>query len=205
MRQFMRPALAASAALALCLFATPAAQAAFIVTFAQEGQDVVARGAGSFNTSSFRPAQSVGTFKPGASGAVPVAITGAEAASDVYLSTYTGPASLGTGRYRDATRGAGPLAGFVVSDPTQATFFLPVGYVSGQALSNSATFTSQTFASLGLTPGRYVFNWGAGASADTFTVAVSAVAVGAPGGAGLVGVGLAGVGLMGVLARRRAG
>jgi hypothetical protein len=47
---------------------------------------------------------------------------------------------------------------------------LPQGYVSGTALSGTATWANQTLASLGLTPGQYVYTWGANATADSLTI-----------------------------------
>jgi hypothetical protein len=52
---------------------------------------------------------------------------------------------------------------------------LPNGYVSGSPLSATSTYTSQTFASLGLTPGTYTWTWGSGPTADSFTVQIGAV------------------------------
>jgi hypothetical protein len=58
------------------------------------------------------------------------------------------------------------LAGF-------STLDVPEGYVSGTALSGSATFAGQTLASLGLLPGTYVYTWGCGVGADCPTSLVS--------------------------------
>jgi hypothetical protein len=49
---------------------------------------------------------------------------------------------------------------------------VPLGYVSGSALSDTSTYDNQTFSSLGVTPGAYEWTWGSGADADTFTLDV---------------------------------
>jgi PEP-CTERM motif len=52
---------------------------------------------------------------------------------------------------------------------------VPLDYVSGAALGTStATFAGATIASLGLTPGSYVWSWGSGPTADTFTLDIVA-------------------------------
>lgn len=56
-------------------------------------------------------------------------------------------------------------------DSTMPGFvFAPAGYVSGSALTSSATWTATSLASLGLTPGTYLWTWGTGPTADSFTV-----------------------------------
>ena len=49
---------------------------------------------------------------------------------------------------------------------------VPAGYTSGTVISNSMTFTSSSFFSLGLNVGTYVYSWGSGANADSVTVYV---------------------------------
>ena len=48
---------------------------------------------------------------------------------------------------------------------------VPTGYVSGTALSDSATYSGTTLATLGVTPGTYVWTWGTGAN-QKFTLQI---------------------------------
>ena len=48
---------------------------------------------------------------------------------------------------------------------------VPRGYVSGTFLSNSATYSGKTLATLGVTPGTYVWTWGTGAN-QNFTLKI---------------------------------
>ena len=75
---------------------------------------------------------------------------------------------------------------------------VPSGYVSGTALSSSATWNSATVASLGVTPGTYVWSWGAGANQD-FTLIIRGAGV--PDGGSTVS--LLGFALVGLTALRR--
>ena len=49
---------------------------------------------------------------------------------------------------------------------------LPEGCTSGQQLSITSTWDGQTFSTLGLNPGTYVYTWGSGPTADSLTVDV---------------------------------
>jgi hypothetical protein len=82
------------------------------------------------------------------------------------------------------------------------TFLLvPQGYASGAALSDSMTFNNATFASLGVTPGTYVWTWGDGAN-QNFTLQIGSVGVpGVPDGGSTVS--LLGCALLGLAALRR--
>ena len=72
---------------------------------------------------------------------------------------FTGPTSFGSGDVFFASSGSGDLVGIFGS---AGEIIVPLGYVSGAALSDSMTFDNATFASLGLTPGTYEWTWGTG-------------------------------------------
>jgi len=73
---------------------------------------------------------------------------------------------------------------------------VPQGYVSGDALSDSMTFTGSTFADLGVTPGTYVWTWGTGHDADSFTLQIGPTSVPEPASLALLSAGLVGLGLI---------
>ena len=75
--------------------------------------------------------------------------------------------------------------------------YVPQGYVSGAALSDSMTFNNATFASLGVTPGTYVWTWGTGLANQNFTLHIGSV----PDGGSTVS--LLGCALLGLAALRR--
>ena len=50
--------------------------------------------------------------------------------------------------------------------------YVPVGYISGSSLSDTATYDNKNFATLGVTPGTYTWAWGTGADADSFTLQI---------------------------------
>jgi len=74
-----------------------------------------------------------------------------------------------------------------------------MGYVSDTALSSSATWLNNTFASLGLTPGTYVWTWGDGGANERFVLDITVP----DGGSTVCLLGCALLGLVGL--RRRLG
>jgi hypothetical protein len=76
--------------------------------------------------------------------------------TDLYT-TVAGPLNFGSGGGTDADSGSGDLVGISGSG---GILLVPHGYVSGTALSDNATYDNATFASLGLTPGTYVWEVG---------------------------------------------
>jgi hypothetical protein len=164
---------------------TPPAQAGYVVTLAEVGPNVVATGSGAIDLTDLG-GRFCGCSGGGGAAVVPVngaILTGPAGNTtgyDVYNSTIiTGPSSIGSGTGSAADIGSGDIVG-ILSVSVGADLFVPFGYVSGHPLSDSATYDSQTFSSLGVTPGTYAWNWGSGADADSFTLHIEAVAAPAP-------------------------
>lgn len=168
-KKFLRAVLVGVAALVCSV----AVQAAYTVTINEVGADVVATGSGSFNLGALTPA-GVGFMSPLVQADNAVVYIGAAANVDVYGTgaILAGPTNFGPGIQVMATNGAGPAVAFA---PPAGLFGLPVGYVDGAPLAaSSATWTGQSLGSLGITPGTYVWTWGAGPTADSFTIIAGA-------------------------------
>jgi hypothetical protein len=90
---------------------------------------------------------------------------------DYYLEAqnFVRPDNFGTGGGTNATSGSGDLFGFRAPS---AQLVVPAGYVSGDPLSGSAIYQGKTFESLGMEIGTYVWTWGEGTTADSFTLHV---------------------------------
>ena len=174
---------------------------AYTVTLQQVGSNVVANGSGAINLTGLSfpiPTPMLAVVNAGDG----VIITGPHGSGLVDLYTgFMGPSSFGSGGPFAPDTGSGDFVG--ISGGTILTFLLvPQGYMSGAALSDSMTFNNATFASLGVTPGTYVWTWGTGLANQNFTLQIGSVGVpGVPDGGSTVS--LLGFGLVGLAALRQ--
>ncbi len=169
------------------------------MTLAQVGSDVVVQGTGTLNTTDLTllgPSVDGTAIRPiGA-----VLSVGAGNVSDNNVDAFKGitkgPTKFGPGGVTYGT-GTGDRVVIIGDD---GDLDLPADYVSGSVLSDTATFSNATFASLGFTPGTYVYTWGTGANADSLTVTSAPE----PSTWALLGLGMVTAGIL-VLRHRRAG
>ena len=186
------------------------AQANYIVTLTeQSGNVVAASGSGTLDlTGLIGPepgSTSSGAFMTPNAGII---ITGPTMGlADNRYTGFTGPTSFGSGGpLFDASSGTGDRVGIdeaLTIGGSLGALVLPAGYVSGAPLSSTAIWNNFTFASLGVTPGTYVWTWGSGVD-DSFTLQIGPTAVPGPvAGAGLPGLILACGGLLGWWRRRQ--
>ena len=178
----------------------PPAQAGYVVTLTQQGSDVVATGSGPIDLSGL-------TFSSGSSTFAEMTPSIADITTGPILvftatDTYTGvsgPLNFGGGSPTDASSGSGDSVSIFGGINE---LVVPRGYLSDSALSDTATYTGQTFSTLGATPGKYEWTWGTGAN-QNFTLEIgTAVPEPSTWAMGLVGLGL--LGLLGFRKTRRA-
>ncbi len=158
--------------LAALAFPNPA-KAAFVFTVEEIGSDVVVSGTGTINLSDlvqFVSGNSEAIYIIPSQGIIGGGQDGNLATA--YLTVF-GPASFGSG----STKVFADLAAgdFLAIDGPNHIITLNSDYDSESFLSNSATYQNQSFASLGLDLGTYVYTWGTGENADSLTVNVTTV------------------------------
>ena len=183
--KFFKPTLGSTLAIVLAsLISVRPAQAGYNVTLQEIGPDVVATGSGVIDLTGLSKLSSL-TVSAGLLPSSPVfpftvhfaIYTGATTTID----SYSGSISLGAGRFGSgsvftpASSGSGDMVGIfkggIAGGCCGPFVYVPAGYVSGTALSDSATYNNATFATLGVTPGTYVWTWGPGAN-QNFTLLI---------------------------------
>ena len=142
---------------------------AYIVTLQQMGSDVVANGTGAINLTGLGSLG--GTFQFGVFVAPRFGfiVTGPDGASGAIYIGFTGPSQFGPGLSTIASSGSGDIVGI---DAQALSFIVPSGYISGTPLTDSATYSGQTFISLNVRQGTYVWSWGTGLPNQNFTLII---------------------------------
>jgi hypothetical protein len=172
--KFFHPAALAALAIVITYgLSLRTAQAGYIVTLLQVGPDVVATGSGALNLTGL--SFTGNTVYPAAvDPSAGLIQTGPTTSSvSVYSVTFSGPISFGSGVNTFANSGTGD---FVGRQGGSGFLVVPVGYVSGTALSDTSTYDTATFSTLGVTPGTYEWTWGTGAN-QNFTLLIGPAAV----------------------------
>ena len=177
------------------LFSVRPAQA-FTVTIDQVGSNVVANGSGAFNLTGLTLA-SEGASSAGMNPSIAV-LAVATGTQDQYRG-FSGPSSFGPGGFIFASSKSGDAVTLFGGMTFFSGVWVPHDYVSGTPLSDSMTFNNATFASLGVTPGTYIWSWGTGLPNQNFTLIIQGTGV--PDGGSTVS--LLGFGLLGLAALRR--
>lgn len=165
-----RRALAMLAVTITCGLSISPGQAGYIVTLQQVGSVVVATGSGAIDLTGlikFNPTELIPEMYP----SVAIILTGQGGNFvDFYgLGSISGPRNFGSGGPTFASSGTGDIVG--MDGGAGAAVEVPQGYISGSALSDSATYSGQTFGTLGLNTGTYVWSWGIGAD-QNFTLKI---------------------------------
>jgi PEP-CTERM motif len=177
----------------------PSAEAGYVVDLTQQGSDVVATGSGPIDLTGLSFGGSLTNDLANITPSFGGIHTGPTL--PVNVDTYTGitgPTSFGSGFESFPSSGSGDFVG------VEQGFFLivPLGYVSGNPLSDTSTYSSQTFSSVGVTPGTYKWTWGPGAN-QNFTLVIGTV-VPEPSTWAMMALGFAVLGLAGYRVRAAA-
>ena len=151
--------------------ATTPGASTFYMEVTQVGSNVIISGSGSINTTSFLAlgvSSIVGRVQP--SNAICQVGSNVPGNVDIYQFVGSGPTNMGTGSAAIlADSGSGDKLGIQGSNKL---LWVPMGYTSGQPLSTTSTYNSQTLLSMGFTPGTYTWSWGSGSNAGTFIIEV---------------------------------
>ncbi len=174
LRRLLPLGLAACATVMLA--PAPASASPYVVKLVQDGSRVVASGNGSIDLTGLTFDQE---YLAGSASLWPsrgYLLGGTEGDLDGYTG-FAGPTSFGIGPVPLSATRTGDRAGLIgsSSDFGHPVLWVPPGYLSASALSNTSIFEGANFATLGVTPGSYVWTWGTGAE-QRFTLDI----IGAP-------------------------
>jgi hypothetical protein len=196
MNSKIRRAISAAIMTIAFLFAQPVstARSAALLQFEEVGGDVVGSLSGSLNVTGLPQASCICTFTAFVRPALGFVIT--SPFSDLERQyPVTGPSSVGPGTIPEVA--SSTTASLVDLDGSDHFLGLPATYFGGP-LTGAVTFAGQTFDTLGLQRGDYVY---ALSNGDTYTVSVGGTPL--PAALPLFATGLGGLGLLGWRRKRK--
>ncbi len=191
-------------AFVLVLAVASISNASVVINFNQVGNDVVATGSGSINTSALQVtggAQVAGMLAYWSVFGNEGSAMGIGPRNQIFSLQYlnmTGPNSFNTqvfGSTFSASSGTGDRIGLFAGTQTEV-LFLDANYESGALLTTSSTWANTTIDALYLKPGTYSYTWGSDTNADFLTVNINGpAAVPEPSTYALFSLGLGGLAL----------
>jgi len=168
------------------------ALARLVVHFEDVGGRVVMTGSGSLDISSWPVPQPLRvTPSPGVSGSNALLVTGFQrgvaSEVDVYFGIpISGPGAFGGRSFLPASRSSGDPLGLAL---LSGVAYLPAGYTSRQPLLTELQWDRTSLATMGLAPGRLIYDWTTVRGSDQLELLVGPQPV--PGPAPLLGLPLA--------------
>ena len=145
------------------------AQAAFVAVMQQVGPDIVLIGNGTINLDGLGSPSSNSALA-GRNPNTPSVGGGATPGSFIDVDLYDGIVSapaFGTGSGGPWDQGSGDRVNAIADQ-----LAVYAGYVSNDPLNYENKLLNASFASIGVNPGTYVWSWGSGSNADTFTLQI---------------------------------
>ena len=173
------------------------AQGALMIIAEEVGGNVVITGSGSLDLSGLTKTTTNIVFarvNPSAS----TIVVGSTSARDLYAGDITSPTDFGPGTGGFANSGSDGLFGFNQG----SGIVVPAGYVSGD-LSGTSTWNGETFASLGMTPGTYIWSWAIPDTPNIETITLQVGPVPEPSTLAVFAIGGIGIGAGGIRRRRK--
>lgn len=170
LNRFVPVGLIALAA-AVLIAPAPADATPFVVKLRQQGNNVIATGYGSINL------ESLICLEGSVQDAVIIPTEGllqigpvVSTTEQCYSKAFAGPSNFGTGGMSGPWSGGGDFTGVYLIDGF-GWVSVPPEYANSTPLSSFSIWEDANFASLGVTPGTYVWTWGRGAD-QSFTLII---------------------------------
>jgi len=145
------------------------AHAKYVAIFDQSGPNVSERGSGTFDVTDLSSANDEPVIVAQVEPQAGEFISGFfHAKTMIFQGAITGPLTFGVGGLTTASLSSGDPVGLI----SFGLLYVPFLYTSGSPVLGSSAYLNASYSSLGMTVGTYVWSWGSGDHADTFTIEV---------------------------------